>query len=1013
MTTLAFVSLIVITAGLLFGSTALDTAKKLFGLAAVTKNATCIYGAAGRAPITVSGEPFSCDTVYGKITISSIFFTEAADGSVTYTISGNFKNGNSFNQGLSFVVDSRNPEGGLFKYSPHKYVSSTGSRSQEHLLFPTNTVPIDGSITTKPIWAQELCQSGKVTANIMVLKNGASLGEVAIDLNQYPPLACQPTNTPTPEPTVGPEPSETPVPTRQTHPIPTLSPTPPAPTFFIPTVPPNLTPTPTPETSACPFNTTSFLKDTQCNPVTTFNDSVCKYGTANDQFLAGVAVMSEKDACYNNNEKKAGLPWVARPRSTFGDKCASSDAYSDIYDSNSCKAEHQVRVADLNINLSYRENQTCCVNLGDSVDPGTNQRVEHPDYTYRVGVDRAGVKAFLASTPGGVIRDSAGVGWTIERQECFGDGCPEVNSINVIPGSANKSQVDGLSISCDAKYRYGWILRKEGDTRLAKSSCSCGFKAVNYVKDADTGEYLTAFDNNISYGTSNNKKYQKGGAEDSPDANFKDGKYCRRNVRNNFAEACKTEVKTGSYEFAPKGEYGQGEVALIKLYYDEDNWDIVGQECTGVGCPQELDNTNIIKGIDVNCGTDVKYGWLLRRKSTQITPPPPPPGSCKFKANNFVRVVDLEGNDISSSYPEINRNPDWGTANNKAIARAANDPNIKLPTANFDDFQHCTLKADGLWENCTKVVTMDLPETGNATTYGRGDSASIRLYKPEDSGPNGFTIIRKECYYAGEISPCPGEDILQSEPMDMLRDITLNCGADIEYGWVLVPNSLINDTPTPTPTPSGPGVTAILNMKLQFQGITKEQIANGNVTKDTLNVRVGIAGGSFLAPVYKFVDFKMGPDAIWTGQVSFDQVVPNQGHKILIKGPMHLQRKVCDLNPTEEIPNWLDTLQTYRYVCDQGNLFLTAGEQDLDFSNIIQLAGDVPLDFSQEASPEGMIGFAQDGVVNSFDIAYVDSNFFSSVEDVLKRADFNLDGEVTTGDHDLLIGTLSVQSDER
>jgi len=189
----------------------------------------------------------------------------------------------------------------------------------------------------------------------------------------------------------------------------------------------------------------------------------------------------------------------------------------------------------------------------------------------------------------------------------------------------------------------------------------------------------------------------------------------------------------------------------------------------------------------------------------------------------------------------------------------------------------------------------------------------------------------------------------------------------------------------PITTPSAK-TSVTLNLKLKFQGVLSRPSNNQN----QINVRVRLAGGSLSQPTdYQTAVFTTNDNGIWSGQVSFVNVPTGGKYRIYVKGPKHLQKKICDAVPTETYQG------TYR--CSEGNITLNSGDNFLDFSGVYQSVGDLP---------------AQDGFVNAYDIALVQNNLNRTDTDILALADLNFDGRVDTQDHSLVIAALSVRTDE-
>jgi len=202
------------------------------------------------------------------------------------------------------------------------------------------------------------------------------------------------------------------------------------------------------------------------------------------------------------------------------------------------------------------------------------------------------------------------------------------------------------------------------------------------------------------------------------------------------------------------------------------------------------------------------------------------------------------------------------------------------------------------------------------------------------------------------------------------------------------PTPTTDDVPSPTPTTgSFPGEKADvqLNMKVRFQGIVKQPIASF----DRLNVRVDVEGSKG----YKndqVVEFKADGSGLWNGVMEIKDVPISQKFAILIKGPKHLSRKICEASPRENVPG--------TYKCESGgDIELKAGGNNLDFSQLVVLAGDIP---------------TQNQVVDSADIIFIRQNFGNTSPSALSRGDLNLDGIIDTQDYSLVMAALGFKYDE-
>lgn len=200
----------------------------------------------------------------------------------------------------------------------------------------------------------------------------------------------------------------------------------------------------------------------------------------------------------------------------------------------------------------------------------------------------------------------------------------------------------------------------------------------------------------------------------------------------------------------------------------------------------------------------------------------------------------------------------------------------------------------------------------------------------------------------------------------------------------LTPTPVI--TLTPSPTPIGSKQLSI-QMKLKFQGIAKKPI---NVANRML-VKVTFVTSDFtLESTPEFISNDIG---LWSSQ--FTVTIPTQKnllYKLLIKGPRHLQRKICVENPQDIVAG--------RYKCG-GDGFRLNDINTFDFSGTYQYAGDVP---------------PQSGVIDSYDFATaVRGDIGKNSSEALGRSDLNMDGFVDSQDYSLILNNLSmgIREDEK
>ena len=202
-------------------------------------------------------------------------------------------------------------------------------------------------------------------------------------------------------------------------------------------------------------------------------------------------------------------------------------------------------------------------------------------------------------------------------------------------------------------------------------------------------------------------------------------------------------------------------------------------------------------------------------------------------------------------------------------------------------------------------------------------------------------------------------------------------------------------TPIPTPTQASGGVS--LNLKLKFQGIMQPP-ARSN--QRTMPVKIKVGGGNLTQPITVSANFSFTTNRnsdtnpyIWQGSVNLPpSVSPGNNYYLLVKGPKHIQKRICTNSPSETSPG--------SYRCFSGQIQLQSGVNNLDFSRIYLLAGDIP------------VSGGQDGVVNSLDTSYIRNNLGKTDSGVLAIADLNLDGKLDTQDWSLVIAALSVRADE-
>lgn len=177
----------------------------------------------------------------------------------------------------------------------------------------------------------------------------------------------------------------------------------------------------------------------------------------------------------------------------------------------------------------------------------------------------------------------------------------------------------------------------------------------------------------------------------------------------------------------------------------------------------------------------------------------------------------------------------------------------------------------------------------------------------------------------------------------------------------------------------GTPVSVSLNMKLRLQGITKKPL---RADADVFQVR--LVGPS---DVRLFGTFTPDNDGVYTGTIT-GNAIPGK-YYVLVKGPRHIQKKVCVATPGESKPG--------TYHCAAGQIDIQAGSNVLNFSQVALLVGDLPM---------------QDGVVDSYDFSYIRQTLGSSKASDLLVGDLNRDGIIDTQDVSLILQALAIKYDE-
>lgn len=204
----------------------------------------------------------------------------------------------------------------------------------------------------------------------------------------------------------------------------------------------------------------------------------------------------------------------------------------------------------------------------------------------------------------------------------------------------------------------------------------------------------------------------------------------------------------------------------------------------------------------------------------------------------------------------------------------------------------------------------------------------------------------------------------------------------------------LSPVPSSTPRPSLPPLPTVaitptgnvkINLEIKFQGINKKP--DGIINK--LYVRLILVSES--EHRYQSTGiFSADSNGVFSGGAYFN--IPSTEltgkYYILVKGPMHLQKRICDTDPSEVKEGY--------YRCSIANMTINTGINNFDFSKIILFAGDLT---------------PQDGIVNAYDLSLVRGRL-GALPVGPQLYDINLDGRIDTQDYSLIIYALSTRFDD-
>lgn len=201
----------------------------------------------------------------------------------------------------------------------------------------------------------------------------------------------------------------------------------------------------------------------------------------------------------------------------------------------------------------------------------------------------------------------------------------------------------------------------------------------------------------------------------------------------------------------------------------------------------------------------------------------------------------------------------------------------------------------------------------------------------------------------------------------------------------LTPTPTFTETPSPTITQIANPEEVRLDIHLRLQGIVGKPVAAGSGISMKLSLISEDKSNSYEQDVL----FQPSDTGVLTGTMTLKSAYIGPLYKLLIKGPKHLQKRICEVRPNEAVGG------TYR--CTNGNIELKKGNNQIQLENIIILAGDIP---------------EQDSVINAQDIVFIRQSLGSKNENDIRRGDLNYDGIVDSQDYAMILNALSFKYDE-
>ncbi|KXK08823.1 MAG: Bacillolysin precursor [Microgenomates bacterium OLB22] len=195
---------------------------------------------------------------------------------------------------------------------------------------------------------------------------------------------------------------------------------------------------------------------------------------------------------------------------------------------------------------------------------------------------------------------------------------------------------------------------------------------------------------------------------------------------------------------------------------------------------------------------------------------------------------------------------------------------------------------------------------------------------------------------------------------------------------------------TPAPVPGNPqetGDTVAVVFQVQLQGVTDKIPPQHAI----IPMRVGLSSRALDRPLYVDTEAKArldGKTVLWEGKAIF-KADPRLSYQILLKGPVHIQRKFCHEVVQEREPG--------AYLCAGSSIPVSQGTIHLNASTVPLFACDVP---------------EQNGICNSLDLSVIKDGIGSIQPAIIIRCDMNLDGVCNAQDYVIALQAFLIRLDE-